>query len=94
MTQGEDHYYSLNSLWMDYQEDAEYEFGVTYRNYWSSYFQANYQDNKNLYAMYLPSTCRKFATLRPTSSLFIHYCLESVRSILYLYTLSGCAHFC
>ena len=72
MTQGNDNYYSVNSLWMDYQSYAEYEFGVTYRNAYSSYFEdciENYQGNKNLYAMYLPSTCRRLATIKPTSSL-------------------------
>ena len=73
MSQGDDYYYSLNSLWMDYQNDAEYEFGVTHRNdYSSTYFedcQNNYQGNKNLYAMYLPSVCRSLVNLRPTSSL-------------------------
>ena len=73
MSQGDDYYYSLNSLWMDYQDDAEYEFGVTYYNSYSScYFEDcrdNYRGNKNLYAMYLPSVCHRLATIRPTSSL-------------------------
>ena len=72
MMKGNNYYYSLNSLWMDWQYDAEYEFGVTYQNYYSSYFedcQNNYQGNKNLYAMYLPSNCRRLVNLRPTSSL-------------------------
>ena len=72
MSQGDDAYYSLNSLWMDYQNDAEYEFGVTYRNAYSTYFedcQDNYQGNKNLYAMYLPSACRRLATYLPTNTL-------------------------
>ena len=74
MFQGRDRYYIVNSLWMEYQYDAEYEFGITYRNYYNSYFedcQENYQGNKNLYAMYLPSTCSSLSTLRPTSSLSI-----------------------
>ena len=72
MSQGDDYYYSLSSLWMDYELDAEYEFGVTYYNGYTSYFedcQDNYQGNKNLYAMYLPSVCSKLATIMPTSSL-------------------------
>ena len=72
MSQGDDRYYNLNSLWMDYQYDAEYEFGVTYHNAYSAYFedyQNNYQGNKNLYAMYLPSACRKLVTSLPTSFL-------------------------
>ena len=58
---------------MAYLNDAEYEFGVTYRNSYSNiYFEdcrENYQGNKNLYAMYLPSTCHGLAYLRPSSSL-------------------------
>ena len=96
MTQGYDRYYSLNSLWMDYQEDAEYEFGVTYRNTYISYFedcQENYQGNKNLYAMYLPSTCRKFATFRPTSSLSISTTAWKTTDLSYTFTLSRDEHF-
>ena len=37
--QGSNHYYTVNSLWMDYQSYAEYEFGVTYRNAANSYFE-------------------------------------------------------
>ena len=57
---------------MDYQSNAEYEFGVTYCNSYSTYFEDcrdNYQGNKNLYAMYLPSICSTVSTVRPTSSL-------------------------
>ena len=75
MTQGQDSYYSVNSLWMKYQGRAEYEFGVTYRSdYYTTYFedcQDNYQGNKNLYAMYLPSRCRVLANIRPTGSLYL-----------------------
>ena len=60
MTQGYDYYYNMNSLWMEYLNDAEYEFGVSYRNAGSSCsfedYRDNYQGNKNLYAMYLPSS--------------------------------------
>ena len=90
MTQGNNRYYSVNSLWMDYQQDAEYEFGVTYRNYYSSYFedcQENYQGNKNLYAMYLPSTCRKLVTLRPTSSLSLSTTAWKVTDLSYTFSL-------
>ena len=72
MTQGSNYYYSVNSLWMKYQSNAEYEFGVTYQNSYNSYFddcQQNYQGNKNLYAMYLPSNCYGMAHLRPSSAL-------------------------
>ena len=35
MSQGNNNYYSnLNSLWMKYQHDAEYEFGLTYHTYY------------------------------------------------------------
>ena len=90
MRQGNDRYYSLNSLWMDYQNDAEYEFGVTYRNTYSSYFQdcqENYQGNKNLYAMYLPSTCRRFVTLRPTSSLSLSTTAWKTTDLSYTFSL-------
>ena len=75
---------------MDYQRDAEYEFGITYRTYWSSYFedcQDNYQGNKNLYAMYLPSTCRRLVNLRPTSSLSISTTAWRTTDLSYSFTL-------
>ena len=88
MSQGDERYYNLNSLWMDYQDDADYEFGVTYHNAYSAYFedcQNNYQGNKNLYAMYLPSACRKLVTTLPTSSLsLILYLLLVGRQQIYL----------
>ena len=92
MRKGNKYYYSLNSLWMDWQYtcDAEYEFGVTYRNYFSLYFvdcQDNYQGNKNLYAMYLPSNCRRFITLRPTSSLSISTTAWMTTDLSYSFTL-------
>ena len=89
MSQGDDYYFNVNSLWMESQNDAEYEFGVTYRNYYASYFEDcrnNYQGNKNLYAMYLPSTCRIMATVRYTGSLSLS--TTSWRSTDIFYTLS------
>ena len=89
-TQGHGYYYSLNSLWMDYQSNAEYEFGVTYRNAYSTYFEDcrdNYQGNKNLYAMYLPSTCHRLATVRPTSSLSLSSTSWRTTDLSYSFTL-------
>ena len=90
MMQGYDYYYSLNSLWMDYQSNAEYEFGVTYRNAYNTYFEDcrdNYQGNKNLYAMYLPSTCHRLATVRPTSSLSLSSTSWKTTDLSYSFTL-------
>ena len=95
MTQGNDNYYSVNSLWMEYQDDAEYEFGVTYRNLYSAYFedcQENYQGNKNLYAMYLPSNCRRWVNLRPTSSLSISTTTWKTTDLSFTFTLSRDEH--
>ena len=67
MSQGNNYYFSLNSLCMKYQHDAEYEFGLTYHTSHTSYFEDcrnNYQGNKNLYAMYLPSSCRILTNIR------------------------------
>ena len=67
MSQGDNYHFNLNSLCMDFQNKAEYEFGLTYRNLHNSYFEDcrnNYQGNKNIYAMYLPSSCRKLASIQ------------------------------
>ena len=88
-------YYTVNSLWMDYQNDAEYEFGITYRNARNTYFedcQENYQGNKNSYAMYLPSNCRRLSNLRPTSSLSISTTAWKVTDLSYTFTLSQDEH--
>ena len=56
MSQGNNYYLNLNGLYMNYQYNAEYEFGLTYRNTYSSYFEDchnNYQGNKDLCAMYV-----------------------------------------
>ena len=95
MAQGGNLYYSLNSLWMDYQAAAEYEFGVTYRNLHTTYFEDcrdNYQGNKNLYAMYLPTTCSKLATVRPTSSLSLSSTSWMTTDLSYSFTLSQDKH--
>ena len=90
MSQGDDRYYNLNSLWMDYQYDADYEFGVTYRNAYTAYYedcQNNYQGNKNLYAMYLPSVCRKLVTPLPISSLSLSSTSWRTTDLSYTFTL-------
>ena len=95
MSQGDNYYYNLNSLWMDYQDDAEYEFGVSYSNTYSSYFedcQDNYQGNKNLYVMCLPSACRRLVTLRPISSLSFSTTAWMTTDLSYSFTLSRAEH--
>ena len=90
MSQGDDRYYNLNSLWMDYENDADYEFGVTYRNAYTAYYedcQNNYQGNKNLYAMYLPSACRKLVTSLPTGSLSLSSTSWRTTDLSYTFTL-------
>ena len=72
MSQGDDYYFNVNGLCMEYERYGEYEYGITYRNRYASYFEDcrnNYQGNKNLYAMYLPSSCSVQTNLRPTGSL-------------------------
>ena len=67
ISQGNNYYFNLNSFCMDYLKNALYEFGLTYRNLYNSYFEDcrnNYQGNKNLYAMYLLSTCRRLVSSR------------------------------
>ena len=91
MTQGDKYYYSLNSLWMDNQADAEYEFGVSYYNNYNSYFedcQDNYQGNKNLYAMYLPSTCHRMYNLKPASTLSLSSTSWRTTDLSYSFSLS------
>ena len=74
MSQGDNNYFNLNSLWMAYQRKADYVFGLTYLNFYSSYFKDchnNYQGNRNLYAMYLPSGCRIIANMWQENSLHL-----------------------
>ena len=96
MAQGDsDPYFSVNSLWMEYQSNAEYEFGVTYQNSYSSYFedcQENYQGNKNLYAMYLPSNCGMLANIRPTSFLSLSTTDWETTDLVFGVTLSQASH--
>ena len=96
MTQGRGLYYTVNSLWMEYQRYAEYEFGVTYRTLDSNTnledCRENYQGNKNLYAMYLPSTCRGLVYLRPTSTLSISTSSWKATDLSYTFTLSQDEH--
>ena len=95
MTQGYDYYYNMNSLWMEYLNDAEYEFGVTYRNSYNTYLEdcrENYQGNKNLYAMYLPSTCRSRVNLRPSGSLSLSTTAWRSTDLSYTFTLSRDEH--
>ena len=80
---------------MDYQAAAEYEFGVTYCNLYTAYFEDcrdNYQGNKNSYAMYLPTRCSKLATVRPTSSLSLLSTSWMTSDLSYSFTLSQDKH--
>ena len=95
MIQGDEYYLNLNSLWIKYVNDAEYEFGLTYYNSYSSYFEDcrnNYQGNKNLYAMYLPPACRILTTIEPTSSLSISTTNWMNTDLSYTFTLSRVEH--
>ena len=95
MLQGNNYYYSLNSLWMDHQATAEYEFGVTYHNYYNTSFedcQDNYQGNKNLYAMYLPPACTIATTIRSTSSLSLSSTSWRTMDLSHTFTLSQDNH--
>ena len=66
------YYIDFSGLWMKYQYDGEYHFGITYRNTYSrTYFEDcrnSYKDNKNLYAIVLPSRCRVVCNIEPTST--------------------------
>ena len=95
MTQGTDLYYTMNSLWMEYQPNAEYEFGVTYRNHYSSYFEdcrENYLGNKNLYAVYLPATCRILINLKRTGSLSLSSTSWGLTDLIHTITLNEDEH--
>ena len=81
---------------MNYLSSAEYEFGLTYRNYHSAYFEDcrnNYQGNKNLYAMYLPSICTIMTNIRPTTSFSISTTAWMNTDLSYIFTLYRTAHF-
>ena len=95
MIQGYEDYLNLNSLWMKYLDDAEYDFGLTYFNEHPSYFEDchnNYQGNKNLYAMYLPTTCNILATIQPTTSLHISTTNWMNTDLSYTFTLNRAEH--
>jgi len=94
MIQGRLPYLNLNSLWLNYLRYAEYEFGVTHRNVHNFYFEDcrnNYQGNKNLYAMYLPSSCSVMVTFRPTSSFLISSSWKNT-DLSYIFTLYQTEH--
>jgi len=68
------YYIDLNGLWMQYMNDGEYHFGITYRNSYSSYFedcQYSYYNNKNIFATTLPSRCYILCNIEPTSSWYV-----------------------
>ena len=95
MIQGYEHYCNLNSLWMNYPNTAEYEFGLTYATPHTTYFEDcrnNYQGNKNLYAMYLPQRCRVLAYIRPTNSHSISTTAWRNTDLSYTFTLSRTEH--
>ena len=80
---------------MEYQNDAEYEFGVTYRTFHSSYFEdcrSNYQGNRNLYVMYLPSSCRRLANFRGDGSLSLSTTGWQTTDVNYTFTLFQIEH--
>ena len=80
---------------MESEYDAVYEFGVSYQNVYSSYFedcQDNYQGNKNLYAMYLPPACKLLANIRPTTSLSLSSTSWNTTDLSYSFTLSRDSH--
>ena len=95
MSQGDNYYINLNSLWMSDQNTADYEFGLTYLNYYNSYFEdcrSNYQGNKNLYAMYLPRGCRKYVNKWYKSLLSLSITGWVTTDLNYTLTLSQTEH--
>ena len=95
MSQGNNYYLNLNGLCMDYQNNAEYEFGLTYHNAYSSYFEDcrnNYQGNKNLYAMYLPPSCRKLVSTWRKNALSLSTTGWQTIGLNYTFTLSQTAY--
>ena len=95
MSHGDNYYFNLNSLWMAYQKKANYEFGLTYVNLYSCDFEDchdNYQGNKNLYAMYLPSACREIANIWSENSLFLSTTGWKSTDLNYTFTLSYVEH--
>ena len=95
MIRGDGYYFTLNSLWMKSLSLAEYEFGLTYRNDYNTYFEDcrnDYRGNKNLYAMYLPSSCSILTTIRPTTDLRISTTSWMNTDLLYSFTLHQTDH--
>ena len=92
MSQGNNYYLNLNGLYMsNYQYNAEYEFGLTYRNAYSLYFEDchnNYQGNKNLCAMYLPPSCRKLISNQRRNTLYLSTTGWKTIDLNYTFTLS------
>ena len=89
-------YIELNGLWMKYLPDGDYHFGLTYRNRYSSYFEDcrnSYTNNKNLYAMTLPSSrCSVVANVEPTSFLYLSPSSWINTDLSYKFTLSQTNH--
>ena len=95
MSQENNYYLNLNGLYMDYHINGEYEFGLTYRNTYSSYFEDcrnNYQGNKNLYAMYLPSSCRKLVSMWRKNALSLSTTGWKIIDLNHTFTLSQTEH--
>ena len=95
MIRGDGYYFTLNSLWMKSLLPAEYEFGLTYRNDYKTYFEDcrnDYRGNKNLYAMYLPSSCSILTTIRPTTNLRISTTSWMNTDLSYSFTLYQTEH--
>ena len=88
-------YIELNGLWMKYLPDGDYNFGLTYRNSYSSNFEDcrnSYTNNKNLYAMTLPSSCSVVANIEPTSSLYLSPSSWINTDLSHKFTLSKASH--
>ena len=95
MSHGDNHYFTLNSLWMAYENKANYEFGLTYFNSHNCDFEDchdNYQGNKNLYAMYLPSACREIYSMWSENSLSLSTTGWKATDLNYSFTLSHVEH--
>jgi len=78
MAKGGEYYLDLSSAWIQKLREGEYQFGVTYRDYGfgsGSYYEDcrnNYTNNKNLYAVVIPSTasCR-ISRIEPRGSMYV-----------------------
>ena len=95
MIRGDGYYFTLNSLWIKSLLPAEYEFGLTYRNDYKTYFEDcrnDYRGNKNLYAMYLPYSCSIITTIRPNTNLRIFTTSWMNTDLSYSFTLYQTEH--